>query len=36
MADAVSICNLALQRLGAKSISTLTEDTTRARECNRV
>ena len=36
MADAVSICNLALQRLGAKSISTLTEDTTRERECNRV
>ena len=36
MTDAVSICNLALQRVGAKSISTLTEDTTAARACNRV
>jgi len=30
------ICNLALQRLGAKSISTLTEDSVAGRECNRV
>ena len=36
MADAVSICNLALQRLGAKAISSLTEDTTAGRACNRV
>jgi len=36
MASEVDICNLALQRLGAKSISSLTEDSTRARECNRV
>ncbi len=36
MTDAVSICNLALQRLGSKAISNLTEDTTGARECNRV
>jgi hypothetical protein len=36
MADDVSICNLALQRLGAKSISSLTEDSTAARACNRV
>ena len=34
--DAVSICNLALQKLGAKSITALTEDTTAGRECNRV
>ena len=36
MADAVSICNLALQRLGARAISQLTEDTTSGRACNRV
>ena len=32
----VDICNLALQRLGAKTITSLTEDNVRARECNRV
>lgn len=32
----VDICNLALQRLGAKSISSLSEDSTAGRECNRV
>lgn len=36
MTDAVSICNLALQKVGAKSISALTEDTTAGRACNRV
>ena len=36
MTDAVSICNLALQRLGAKAISSLAEDSTAGRECNRV
>jgi len=36
MTDAVSICNLALQRVGAKSISSLSEDTTAGRACNRV
>lgn len=36
MTDAVSICNLALQRLGEKPISALTEDTNAARACNRV
>ncbi len=36
MTDAVSICNLALQRVGAKAISSLTEDTTAGRACNRV
>lgn len=36
MTDEVGICNLALQRLGAKSISALSEDTTAGRECNRV
>jgi len=36
MADAVSICNIALQKLGAKSISALTEDTTEGRACNRI
>lgn len=36
MPSAVDICNLALQRLGAKSISSLTEDSTAGRECNRV
>lgn len=34
--DEVDICNLALQRLGAKSISSLAEDSTAGRECNRV
>lgn len=32
----VDICNLALQRLGAKAISALSEDSTAGRECNRV
>jgi len=36
MASEVDICNLALQRLGEKSITALTDDSTRARECNRV
>ena len=36
MTDAVSICNLALQLVGAKSISALTDDTTAGRACNRV
>jgi hypothetical protein len=36
MTDAVSICNLALQRVGATSISSLTEDSTAARACSRV
>jgi ubiquitin len=36
MTDAVSICNLALQRVGAKSISALSEDSTAGRACNRV
>jgi hypothetical protein len=36
MTDAVSICNLALQRVGAKSISSLAEDSTAGRACNRV
>jgi len=36
MASAVDICNLALQRLGARSIASLAEDTTAGRECNRV
>jgi hypothetical protein len=36
MADAVSLCNLALARLGARSISSLSEDSTAGRECNRV
>ena len=36
MADDVSICNLALQRLGTKAISSLAEDSTAGRECNRV
>jgi hypothetical protein len=30
------ICNLALQRLGAKAISTLSEDSAAGRECNRI
>ena len=36
MPSEVDICNLALQRLGAKSIVSLTEDSTAGRECNRV
>lgn len=36
MTDAVSICNLALQRVGAKSIANLSEDSTAGRACNRV
>tara|TARA_R110000824_G_scaffold20858_3_gene78198 strand:- start:27 stop:602 length:576 start_codon:yes stop_codon:yes gene_type:complete len=36
MSDAVSICNLALQQVGAKAISALTEDSTAGRACNRV
>ena len=36
MTDAVGICNLALQRIGSKSISSLTEDTAAGRACNRV
>jgi len=36
MTDAVSICNLALQRLGTKTISSLSEDTTAGRACNRI
>ncbi|MEO2140938.1 MAG: hypothetical protein ABGX63_02025 [bacterium] len=36
MTSDVDICNLALQRLGAKSISALVEDSTAGRECNRV
>jgi|TARA_R110000824_G_scaffold3241_2_gene15387 hypothetical protein len=36
MASAVDICNLALQRLGSKSISSLTEDSTSGRACNRI
>jgi len=36
MTDAVSICNLALQRVGSKTISALSEDTTAGRACNRV
>lgn len=36
MPSEVDICNLALQRLGAKSISSLTDDSNAARECNRV
>ena len=34
MADEVSICNRALQRLGAKRITSLTQDTPNARSCN--
>lgn len=34
MASEVSICNLALQRLGANRISSLSEDSKGARECN--
>lgn len=33
-ASEVSICNLALQKLGAKRITALTEDSRNARECN--
>lgn len=35
MASNVEICNLALQKLGAKAIVSLTEDSKNARECNR-
>ena len=35
MPSEVDICNLALQRLGAKTISSLSDDSTAARECNR-
>lgn len=34
MASAVQICNLALQKLGAARINSLTEDGRNARECN--
>lgn len=34
MADAVQICNRALQRLGAKRITSLTQDVPNARSCN--
>lgn len=34
MADSVQICNRALQRLGAKRITSLTQDTPNARSCN--
>lgn len=33
-ASEVSICNLALQKLGAKRITALTEDSNNARQCN--
>jgi hypothetical protein len=36
MPSEVDICNLALQRLGAKAITALNDDSVRARECNRV
>lgn len=36
MPSEVDICNLALQRLGAKTITALTDDSVNARECNRV
>ena len=36
MTDSVSICNLALQAVGASSISDLDEDSTAGRACNRV
>lgn len=36
MTDDVGICNLALQRLGAKTIGTLVEDSVAARACNRL
>lgn len=35
MASDVSICNSALQKLGAEAIVSLTEDSVNARECNR-
>jgi len=35
MPSEVDICNLSLQRLGAKTITALTDDSTAARECNR-
>lgn len=34
MASAVDICNLALQKLGAGTITSLTQDSTAARACN--
>lgn len=34
MSDVVQICNRALQRLGAKRITSLTQDTPNARSCN--
>ena len=34
MADVVQICNRAMQRLGAKRITSLTQDTPNARSCN--
>lgn len=34
MASVVEICNMALQKLGAKQITSLTEDTASARACN--
>jgi len=34
MSDAVQICNRALQRLGAKRITSLTQDVPNARSCN--
>jgi len=36
MTDEVSICNLALQSLGAKSITALSEDSVAGRACNRI
>ena len=36
MADAVSLCNLALQGLGSNSITSLTQNSTAAKACNRV
>jgi len=36
MPSEVDICNLALQQIGAKSISSLGDDSPRARACNRV
>jgi len=35
MSSVVDICNRALQRLGANSITSITGDSTEARECNR-
>lgn len=36
MTDDVGICNLAMQRLGARAITALDQDIVEARECNRV